>query len=447
MFKKSVVLTVAILSLAVTANAEEQTAYNCDYSPSCEVAPGMYGAMASPAKSKFNLSIGGYVKLDYIHNTNAVGPLSPGAPGGNLPAGGSKDESLFTAKQSRLWLRVAGPTFLGARTNALIETDFYGGGSGSNEMGNLRMRHAYGSLDWADTQVLFGQFWDVFTPAAADTIDFRQGATTGTPSNPRVPQIRLTEKFNLNGDNSIKLVLALQNPIQDSASAGANSISRTTGLGSYVNAAGQLIYSSKALGVSPGFMGLGMSPLQAGFFGLAGRQKIEGNSSVDGHGYGFYGFVPLLKSKDGKNRAMTLSLETQAYIAAGLDVQGATALAVVGDKPNLTPAKGFGLYGQLKFHPTQDLGITGGYQRRQVLNSDNYRNLSAATLALSNTANGVEKYNELVYGNVTYDLNAAVRLAAEVEHQKSQYLATKTGGASNAFGQNNVVRFAAYYFF
>jgi hypothetical protein len=447
MFERFTLLSMAILSLAVTAQAEEIAPYNCDFSPSCEVAPGMYGAMASPTKSKFNLSIGGYVKLDYIHNSNSVGPLSPGAPGGNLPAGGSRDESLFTAKQSRFWLRVAGPTFLGAKTNALIEMDFYGAGALANEFGNLRMRHAYGSLDWTDTQVLFGQFWDVFTPAAADTIDFRQGGTTGTPSNPRVPQIRLTQKLNFNADNSLKFVAALQNPVEDNASAGSNSMSRTTGLGSYVNAAGQLIYSSKALGVSPGFMGLGMSPLQAGFFGLAGRQKIEGNRNVDGYGYGFYGFVPLLKSKDGKNRAMTLSLETQAYIAAGLDVQGATAMSVVGDKPNLTAAKGFGLYGQLKFHPTQDLGITGGYQRRQVLNSDNFRNLATATLALSNTTNGVEKYNELIYGNVTYDLNAAVRLAAEVEHQKSQYLATKTGAASNAFGQNNVVRFAAYYFF
>ena len=446
MLKRLIVLTTALLLAAVTAMAEERAPYNCDFSPSCEVAPGIYGAMGSPAQSKFNLSIGGYVKLDYAHNTNAVGPVSPGAPGGGLPAGGDKDESIFTAKQSRFWLRVAGPTFLGAKTNALIEADFFGAGSLATEFGNPRRRHAYGSMDWANTQVLFGQFWDVFGPAAADTIDFRQGGTTGTPSNPRVPQIRLTQKVNFNADNSLKFVLGIQNPVQDASAAGSNSMSKTSGFGSVVNVAGQVVYSSKALGVSPGFMGLGMSPLQIGLFGLAGSQKIVGNHAVDVYGYGVYGFVPLLNSRDGKNRAMSLSLETQAYIASGMDVQGATALAVVNAKPNLTGAKGYGVYGQLKFHPTQDMGITGGYMRRNVINADNYKSLSAATLALSNATNGVEQYNELIYGNITYDLNAAIRLATEFERNKTQYLAKPTG-ANADFGQNNVVRLAVYYFF
>ncbi len=447
MFIRSGILTTAMLMVAVSAMAEEAVPYNCDYSPSCEVAPGVYGAMASPVKSKFNLSLGGYVKLDYAHNTNAVGPRSP-VGYGNLPINGSKDESLFTAKQSRLWFKVAGPALLGAKTNALVEADFYGGGSTSNENPNFRLRHAYGSMDWANTQVLFGQFWDVFGPAAADTIDFSQGSSTGTPNNPRVPQIRLAQKFNLNADNSVKLVLALQNPVQDSASAAAGSLSKTAGYGSLVNVAGQLMFSSKSLGVSPGFMGLGMSPLQAGLFGLGGKQKIAGNDQVDVYGYGVYGFVPILKSSDGKNRARTLSLETQAYISSGLDMLGATALSVTNAKPDLNGAKGYGLYGQLKFYPTQDLGITAGYNRRSVLNADNYKGLTAATLALSpGGANGVERYNELFYANLTYDLNAAIRLATEFEHNKTQYMATTTGAATNATGQNNVVRLAAYYFF
>jgi hypothetical protein len=447
MFKKLCMLTTTLLLAAVPVLAEERVPYNCDFSPSCEVAPGIYGAMGSPAQSKFNLSIGGYVKLDYAHNTNAVGPVSPGAPGGGLPVNGSKDESIFTAKQSRFWLRVAGPTFLGAKTNALIEADFFGANALANEFGNLRMRHAYGSMDWANTQVLFGQFWDIFGPAAADTIDFRQGGASGAPSNPRVPQIRVTQKVNFNADNTLKFVLGVQNPVEDSAAAGSNSMSKTGSFGSLVNAAGQIMYSSKVLGVSPGFMGLGMSPLQVGVFGLAGSQKVAGNHAVDVYGYGVYGFVPILKSKDGKNRAMTLSLETQAYIAAGMDVQGATALSVVSNKPNLTGAKGYGLYGQLKFHPTQDMGITGGYMRRNVLNASNYNGLSAATLGLSNTANGVEQFNEIVYGNITYDLNAAVRLATEYEFNRTQYMATAAGKPTNAVGENNVFRLAAYYFF
>jgi hypothetical protein len=449
MFKRLCLLTTTLLLVAVTVRAEEPAPYNCDFSPSCEVAPGIYGAMGSPVQSKFNLSIGGFVKLDYAHNTQAVGPISAGPPG-SLPAGGSKEESVFTAKQSRFWLRVAGPAFLGAKTNALVEMDFYGTGSLGNEFGNLRMRHAYGSMDWTDTQILFGQFNDLFAPAAADTIDGRFGGTTGTPARPRTPQIRLTQKVNLNADNTLKFALAVENPMQDNAtqapavagvpgfllSGGDNSSSTTNGYGSLVNVAAHINFSSKALGVSPYFMGLGMSPLQLTLFGLGGSQKIAGNHHVvDVYGYGVYGFVPLIKSRDGKNRAMTLSLETQAYMAAGLDVEGATAVALVHALPNQTAAKGFGVYGQLKFFPTQDMGITCGYMHRGASNYADYK----ATPAF-------EKYNESIYCNVTYDLNAAVRMATEYAHDATQYGA-KVGTTGANYGQNNIFRVAAYYFF
>jgi hypothetical protein len=423
--------------------------YNCDYSPSCEVAPGIYGAMSSPVKSKFDLSIGGYIKLDYAHNTNASGPTSQ--PGGT-PVGSSKEESIFSAKQTRFWLRVAGPTFLGAKTNALIEVDFYGSGSQSNELANLRMRHAYGSLDWTNTQVLFGQFWDIYGPASADTIDFRQGAETGTPNNPRVPQIRLTQKININADNTLKFVLGVQNPTQNNASgsavnagSGSNATTAVSGAtaplnspyGDMVNVAGQIMFSSKVLGVSPGFMGLGMSPLQIGAFGLYGTEKITGNKTVDDYGYGVYGFVPLIKSRDGKNRAMTLSLEAQAAYAAGLNAQNATSLQFIGTAPNRKAAKGYDIYAQLKFYPTQDLGITGGYMRRGAIDYSDYRATTTATTTF-------QKYNENTYANITYDLNAAIRLATEYEHDITQF--DKALGGSS-YGQNNIFRVAAYYFF
>jgi len=449
MFKRLSLLTAALMLVAVTVQAEEPVPYNCDFSPSCEVSPGIYGAMGSPVMSKFNLSIGGYVKLDYAHNTDAIGPVSPGAPGGGLPINGSKDESVFTAKQSRFWLKVSGPGFLGAKTNALIEADFYGTGSLANEFGNMRMRHAYGSIDWTNTQVLFGQFWDIFGPAAADTIDFRQGGTTGAPNSPRVPQVRLTQKVNFNSDNSLRFVLGVQNPVQDSAtqavtvtgvptyltSGGDNSASKTGSFGSEVNVAGQIMFTSKALGVSPGFMGLGMSPLQIGLFGLYGSEKIVGNKDIYVHGYGVYGFVPILKSRDGKNRAGTLSLEAQAYQAAGMDVQGATSVATIKTAPNLEAAKGFGYYGQLKYYPTQDLGMTGGYMRRNAMDYSDYK--------ITNPA--FEKYNDSYYANATYDLNAAIRVATEFAHNTTKLAAKTSAGAD--FGQNNIFRVAAYYFF
>lgn len=400
-----------------------------------------------PVMSKFKMSIGGYVKLDYAHNSNASGPTTNT---NGATANRHVEESIFTAKQSRFWLKVAGPELLGAKTAAMIEADFYGSNALSNEFGNMRMRHAYGTLDWDTTQVLFGQTWDTFGPAAADTIDFRQGGDSGAPNNPRVPQVRLTQKLKLNSDNALKFVVALQNPTQDNASgsaaygSGSNgypNIVANNGFGSAPNVAGQIMFTSNALGVSPGFMGLGMSPLQVGIFGLVGNEKIAGNKSVDSYGYGVYGFVPLIKSGDGKGRAMTLSLETQGTLMANLAVLNGTSISFVGAAPNKSGAKGYALFGQLKFYPTQELGATAGYMRRGAINYDEYR---AATAA----ATTFQKYNEISYLNFTYDLNAAVRLATEYEHHVTQYGGSIAANINQApMGQNNVYRLAAYYFF
>ncbi|HEY6872264.1 MAG TPA: hypothetical protein VI298_05985 [Geobacteraceae bacterium] len=438
--KKTLGFIAAALLVSAPAMAADAPTYNCDYQPSCEVAPGIYGAMASPATSKFNLSVGGYVKLDYAYNSTNLGGAGANflLPNGPIPKttsiAGREDQSILTARQSRFWLKVAGPTFLGAKTNALIEADFFGPGSTSNENGLLRMRHAYGSLDWANTQVLFGQTQDIFGPMLANTIDFRQGAATGNPNNPRVAQLRLTQKVNFNANNSLKLVVGVQNPTQDND----NLVGDTTDTyGSVVNAAAQVMFVSKALGTAPGFYGMAMNNLTAGVFGLVGSEKVgvapTTNRAVDSYGYGVYAFVPVLKSSDGKSRAMTMSFETQAYMAANMLFNSATGSATVGATPDKTGAKGYGIAGQVIFYPTQDLGITAGWQRRNAYDYANY------------TAANFEKFNELIYGNVAYDLNAAVRVATEFEHQKTVY-GNNTPGQSD-LGQDNTIRLAAYYFF
>lgn len=450
MKRKACLLVAAASLLTVPAMAQEvpQTiapAYNCDFMPSCEVAPGMYGRMASPVLSKFNMSIGGFVKLDYAYNSvnlganGALAALQNGMPKDSSPAS-RQDQSIFTARQSRLWLKAAGPTLLGAKTNAILEMDFYGAG-GSNESANLRLRLANGSLDWANTQLVFGQAYDIFGPAIASSIDFGSGNKTGAPNNPRVPQIRVTQKVNLTPDNALRLVLGVQNPVQNtnlqSEAAGSDS------WGGSPNVAGQAMWVSKALGVAPGYFGLSMNSLTAGVFGLYGKQEVGGNNeAVDSWGYGVYTFVPVLKSVDGKSRAMTASFEGQLYMAANQSVNGATAGTFVGPAGEKKAAQGFGLYGQLIFFPTQELGITAGYGKRSARNQDEYREAAIPNF---------ERNNSNLYLNVSYDLNAAIRVAAEYQHLRTEYgnVVSGTGNlAGNAeSGTANVGRLAAFYFF
>ncbi|WP_298273217.1 hypothetical protein [Geobacter sp.] len=448
MIKRASVSVAAALMLASPALAQEvpqatAPAYNCDFQPSCEVAPGIYGKMASPVTSKFNLSIGGFVKLDYAYNSvnlganGALGTLQNGIPKSSSAAG-QQDQSIFTARQSRFWLKVAGPNFLGAKTNAIIEADFYGANGASNESPNLRLRLANATLDWAKTQLLVGQAYDIFGPAISSTVDFGSGNKTGAPNNPRVPQVRVSQRVDLTPDNALRLVLGVQNPVQDAnAQSGASSDS----WGGNVNVAGQAMLISKSLGVAPGYFGLSMNSLTAGLFGLYGKQDLGGNNkSVDTWGYGFYTFVPLLPSRDGKSRAMTASFEGQLYMAANQSVNGATAATVVGPAGSKTAAKGYGFYGQLIFYPTQDLGITAGYGRRTAYNYGNYSGIS-----------NFEKSNSNLYANIAYDLNAAVRLAVEYQNLNTRY-GNVTNGTGNlaglaGSGTANVARFAAFYFF
>jgi hypothetical protein len=376
-------------------------------------------AFAAPVENKFDMKIGGYVKLDYAHQSSKLGVPLTVVPPLDTAVAANQDESIFSARQSRLNFSVTGPDFNGAKTSAFVEADFYGAGS-NNENADLRMRHAYGLLKWENTQLLFGQFWDIFGPGNMSTVDFRTGALTGAPNNPRVPQVRLTHTFKLSDSNSLMVIAGLQNPVQNYApNPNAANFS-----GSMPNVAGQVVFTSKALGVAPGYWGMPMRPLTFGVFGLYGESEIEGADDIDVSGYGAFTFVPVLKSSDGKGRAMTLSFEGQVYGAEGLSVQGATAAMV---NANGDAAKGYGGYAQFIFHPTQQLGLTAGYGRRQITDSQDY----AAT---------AEKFNDMLYVNAHYDVNPAVRFATEFQRLETELRNGTTGDA-------DIFRVSAMYFF
>jgi hypothetical protein len=253
-------------------------------------------------------------------------------------------------------------------------------------------------------------------------------------------------------------VIGVQDPNQDSnnnatiAASTTGSAGFSNSVGAAVNVAGQAMLISKALGVGPGFYGLSMNSLTAGFFGLYGSQKVStnGNHAIDSWGYGFYTFVPILKSKNGMSRAMTMSFEGQAYFAANMPFNFATAGSVVGTSSttaaNQSPAKGYGLGGQVIFYPIQDLGISAGYLRRNAYNYASY-NTTATT--------NFQKYNQNIFANISYDLNAAVRVAVEYEYLNTHYgnVTATTPNTSSVLdstagsGSANIARLAAYYFF
>lgn len=434
------VMAVTTLFAATTAMADDQP------------------VQTSNVFSKFKMTIGGYVKLDYAYNSESIngtsGIISPAT--GSIPARGVSDASLLREQsvsginQSRIWLKSDGPTMFGAKTSALIEGDFYGGASAATESPVFRIRHAYGSLDWSNTQILFGQYWDMFAPMIASTQDFRSGSPYGAPNSPRIPQIRLTQKINLTSDDQLRLVVGVQDPEQ----TGDNTTSATGGYGPSMNYAAQIFYVSKRMGTAPGYFGQAMNPLTIGLFGLYGNEKspANGGHNLDTYGYGLYAFVPVLKSKDGKQRAMTMSLEAQSYIAGNMAFNGATETSAVGSPataigtfPSIAaaqttnlqqPARNWAATAQLIFYPTQNLGLTGGWGARYAYHDSDYENSPSVVF---------QKYTQEVYFNAAYDLNAAVRFAAEYQNFKTVY--NNVPVVNRAVGSDNTIRLCAYYFF
>jgi hypothetical protein len=449
-----------LFSIPVASAAAD---YNTDQHPSPEVAPGIYGKMSSTVTSKFNFSLGGYVKLDYAYNSVNLGsngiitPISGAIPSkaitgtaANSATFANQEQSIFSLKQSRIWLKADGPGFAGAKTGAFLEVDFYGDNSAAAESPMPRLRHAYGTIDWRDSQVLFGQYWDMFAPMIASTEDFRTAAPQGAPYAPRIPQIRLTHRVNLGTDHQLKLVLALQDPNQ----FGDNQSAVTGEHGPQVNYAGQFFYINKGLGVAPGYLSLSMNPFTVGFFGIYGNGKAPSNAnrSLDSWGYGMYTFVPILRSQNGVDRSNTLAFEGQAYAAANLAYGGATSLSVVGTSPtggtpgstsntfdpagNQHPAKNWGFIAQAKYFPVQDLGFTTGYGTRYTFDNDDFAGIT-----------NFQRQSQQVFANVTYDLNAAIRLATEYQNLLTRYGNVNGAAGSRAIGVDNTIRLCAYYFF
>jgi hypothetical protein len=96
----------------------------------------------------------------------------------------------FLAVQSRLTLSISGPDAFGAKTSGIIEGDFFAQADANINL--FRLRHALVKLNWENTELLTGQFWNPLfvTGCFPGTVSFN----TGTPlqSFGRNPQVRIT---------------------------------------------------------------------------------------------------------------------------------------------------------------------------------------------------------------------------------------------------------------
>ncbi len=180
-------------------------------SPATVVTAGDFKGSFKLPGTDTSFSIFGYVKGDVIVSSrsaggqNAIGDqfLVPSAiPVGPTAGANEKNQTTFTARQSRLGVRSSTPTSYGP-LSTLLEVDFYGpglgggqtlAGSAGDELVSNRnapsLRHAYGTLG----NLGVGQFWTAFENQAAipDILDF--GGPVGIIFI-RQTQVRWTQPF------------------------------------------------------------------------------------------------------------------------------------------------------------------------------------------------------------------------------------------------------------
>ena len=101
-----------------------------------------------------------------------------------------------SVRQTRLGLRLAGPELSGAAVRGVVEADFFGGfppsGVGEN-FALVRLRLAYGELEWKHARLVVGQDWVFFAPNNPLSIANAAIPQLTSAGNlwARLPQVRL----------------------------------------------------------------------------------------------------------------------------------------------------------------------------------------------------------------------------------------------------------------
>jgi len=153
-------------------------------------------------ESNFGIKFSGYIKTDLIADSRQTVAAREGHfllypsyenPDLNGDDANARANLNILAIQTRLKGTVTGPEAFGARSLGIIEGAFFGSADGN--INTFRLRHAFLTLAWDRTSVLFGQFWHPMfvTSVYPGTVSFN----TGAPFQPfsRNPQIRLTHSL------------------------------------------------------------------------------------------------------------------------------------------------------------------------------------------------------------------------------------------------------------
>jgi len=466
-------------------------------------------SFAGSATSRWDMTIGGYVKFDMGYSTGGNGQDAVNATVARTGYGAygninDKYGNFFSyAGESRLNFLVRGPDAWGAKTSAFIEGHFRGNeysgstasaGAATSNAGTFGLRHAFMQFDWPTSKLLIGQTWQKWgiLPTFANTLldynnlgPFLKGM--------RQPLVRFEQTIAKNWTWALGI-------ISPTNTLGSNNTSYNgTGMvDSYTRSTmpfweGSFGFTSDKCG------NIGPWQMLFALEGFYGRQKLingldatygAGNTGtynvwfkdqdVDSWGISFKGFIPIIPEKKGnKKGALSLSgvlfysqnpgmFQAPTTVGSGNSSYSSywnsganTVTTFSGSQLNQleysAPVQ-FGGWGQVSYFLTDKLFVNGwyGYTATQV--SDAWRtSICTAAGTCSALASGASTNGNQVVGatqiiaNIMYDVNAAIRMGFEYSWYKTtwaNYDYAATGAiVGGKDGTTSVYRVGAYYFF
>lgn len=346
--------------------------------------------------SKLPFTLYGYVKLDASFDSGRVNA-------GNFARWVESEEdnsedSQFnmTANQTRLGLKADGPDAGGMKSSATIEVDFYGAGGAENKP-NLRMRHAFVTLDWPekDFNIIAGQTWDVISPLYPSTVNFTILWWCGNTGYRR-PQLRLTKGIRVSDRARLEIAGSISRNIGDANTFGPGDSGEDSAVPCLQGRIGCDIDAWAA------------RPLCLGISSHWGREEYDTSAAGDEEDFNSWSVtldlnIPIT-SRFGIKGEVWTGQNMNAYL--GCIGQGVNTVT-------MDEIRSIGGWGAASFGPWNSCTFNAGAGIEDPDNDD--------------LNDGDRSLNQSYFGNIMYQVNKALHLGGEISYWKTDYRAKEDG--------------------
>jgi hypothetical protein len=273
-----------------------------------------------PIVSKGDITLYGVVDFTVFHDS--VQNLGGEAAGNAAIAregtyAGDHGRTQFSARGSRVGLRLGAPEFSGIKVTGLVEADFVGNQPPGTEAAfytspTFRTRHFWGKISTSVLDVTFGQTWQLF-----GLIPSSVGYSVMVPGLPgelytRNPQIRLSRIVKGEAVNIEMAVAAARPPQRDSGTPDGQ--------------AGLRVLINRIQGMrTPGPGAPVIEPLSLGISGIARRFSVPeftpgatDSLSTTGFGVAADFLVPIIPARSKEDHVGALTLTGEAVYGEGI---------------------------------------------------------------------------------------------------------------------------------